>query len=140
MSGVWLAMYTNFAFVSDLHDRKVNIQIMGNPGGTPFSEKHRFFNILDLHRPPGMAVAFSYDQRTNPKMEERKMRTDGQTIRGSELAIPHVDLETVKEWAKAAFTKERMAEVGVVAATLVVTGYLGATLFRGIQTYAMSGF
>ncbi len=68
------------------------------------------------------------------------MRTDGQTIRGNELAIPHVDLEFVKEWAKAAFTKKRMAEVGVVAATLVVTGYLGAVLFRGIQTYSMSGF
>lgn len=68
------------------------------------------------------------------------MRTDGQTIRGNEMAIPHVDLESMKAWAKATFTKERMAEVGVVAATLVVTGYLGAVLFRGIQTYSMSGF
>ena len=64
------------------------------------------------------------------------MRTDGQAIRGNELAIPHVDLETVKAWAKATFTKERMAEV----ATLVVTGYLGAVLFTGIRTYTMSGF
>ena len=48
------------------------------------------------------------------------MRTDGQTIRGNELAIPHVDLESVKAWAKATFTKERMTEVGLAAATLVV--------------------
>ena len=68
------------------------------------------------------------------------MRTDGQTIRGNELAIPHVDLESVKEWAKATFTKERMAEAGVVAATLVVTGYLGSVLVKGIETYSMSGF
>ena len=68
------------------------------------------------------------------------MRTDGQAIRGNELAIPHVDLESVKEWARATFSKERVAEVGVVAATLVMTGYLGAVLFKGIQTYSMSGF
>ncbi len=68
------------------------------------------------------------------------MRTDGQTISGNEMGIPHVDLESVKSWARATFTKERMAEVGLVAGTLVVTGYLGAVLFQGIQTYSMSGF
>jgi hypothetical protein len=56
------------------------------------------------------------------------------------MVIPHVDLQSVKEWAKATFTKERMAEVGVVAATLLVTGYLGSVIFNGIQTYSMSGF
>ena len=68
------------------------------------------------------------------------MRTDGQTLRRNEMVIPHVDLESVKEWAKATLTKERMAEVGVVAATLVVTGYLGSVLVKGIETYSMSGF
>jgi hypothetical protein len=68
------------------------------------------------------------------------MRTDGQTIRGNEMVIPRVDLESVKAWAKATFTKEGMAEVGVVAAALVLTGYLGSVLFTGIQTYALSGF
>ncbi len=68
------------------------------------------------------------------------MRTDGHTLRGNQLAIPHVNLEAVKAWAKEVFTKERIAEAGVVAATLVVTGYLGTVLFRGIQTYSMSGF
>jgi hypothetical protein len=80
------------------------------------------------------------DQTTTQNKEEKKMRTDGQTIRGNELAIPHVDLEALKGWAKATFTKERIAEVGVVAATLVVTGYLGAVLLTGIRTYSMSGF
>ncbi len=68
------------------------------------------------------------------------MRTDGQTLRGNEMPIPHVDLESVKEWAKATFTKERMAEAGVVVATLIVTGYLGSVLVKGIETYSMSGF
>ena len=68
------------------------------------------------------------------------MRTDGQTIRGNEMVIPHVDLESVKEWAKATFTNERIAGVGVVAATLVVTGYLGSVLFKGMQTYSISSF
>ena len=88
----------------------------------------------------GTAVALPSDQTTNPNTEERKMRTHGETLRGNEMVIPHVDLESVKEWAKATFTRERMAEVGLVAATLVVTGYLGSVLVKGIETYSMSGF
>lgn len=68
------------------------------------------------------------------------MRTDGQTIRGNEMVVPHVNLESVKAWAKAALSKERIAEAAVVAATLVLSGYLGSVLFTGIQTYSMSGF
>jgi len=68
------------------------------------------------------------------------MKAHGETLRGNEMAIPHVDLESVKEWAKATFNKERMAEAGIVAATLVVTGYLGSVLVKGIETYSISGF
>ena len=68
------------------------------------------------------------------------MRTDGQTLRGNEISMPHVDLESVKEWAKVTFTKERMAEAGVVVATLIMTGYLGSVLVKGIETCSMSGF
>lgn len=68
------------------------------------------------------------------------MRTNGHTIRGQEFVIPHVDLESLKAWAKATFSKERIAELGLVTATLVVTGYLGVVLFKGIQTYSLSGF
>jgi hypothetical protein len=56
------------------------------------------------------------------------------------MAIPHVNLESVKAWAKATFTKERMAEAGLVVATLVLTVYLGAVPFKGIQTCSMTGF
>ena len=66
------------------------------------------------------------------------MATDARAIRIHEAI--HPDWETVKEWAKATFTKERMGEVGVVTATLVVTGYLGTVLFKGIETYSMAGF
>jgi hypothetical protein len=79
-------------------------------------------------------------QTANPNKEEWEMKTDGQTIRGHGAVVPHVDLQSVKAWAKATFTKERMVEVGVVAAALVVTGFLGSVLFRGIETYSMSGF
>ena len=32
-------------------------------------------------------------------------------------------------------TKERLASLGLTAATLILTGYLGAVLYTGIQTY-----
>jgi hypothetical protein len=67
-----------------------------------------------------------------------KMATNARALTTHEVI--HPDWETVKEWAKATFTKERMAEAGVVAATLVVTGYLGSVLVKGIETYSMSGF
>ena len=66
------------------------------------------------------------------------MSTDARAIRIHEAI--HPDWETVKEWAKATFTKERTAEVGLATATLVMTGYLGSVLFKGIETYSMSGF
>ena len=66
------------------------------------------------------------------------MATDARAIGTHEAIQP--DWETVKEWAKSTFTKDKMAEVGLVAATLAVTGYLGTVLFKGIQTCSMSGF
>ena len=66
------------------------------------------------------------------------MATDARAVRIHEAI--HPDWETVKEWAKDTFTKERMAEVGLAAATLVMAGYLGSVLFKGIETYSISGF
>jgi hypothetical protein len=66
------------------------------------------------------------------------MSTDARAITIHETI--HPDWETVKEWAKATFTKERMTEVGLAAATLAMTSYLGSVLFKGIATYSMSGF
>ena len=68
------------------------------------------------------------------------MRTHGVVVKGHEIVVPYVDLEAVKEWAKRTLSKERIAEVVLVAATLVVTGYLGSVIFKGIETYSMSGF
>lgn len=66
------------------------------------------------------------------------METEARVMRTQEAI--HADWEVVKEWAKAKFTKDRMAEVGVLAATLMATGFLGTLLCKGIQTYSMSGF
>ena len=66
------------------------------------------------------------------------MRTVGHAVRRNEMIARLPDLEAVKAWAKATFTKERIAEAGVVLATLIATGYLGAVLFKGIQSYSIS--
>jgi hypothetical protein len=50
----------------------------------------------------------------------RKMATIARALTTHEAFAP--DWETVREWSKATLTRERMAEAGVVAATLVVTG------------------
>jgi len=68
------------------------------------------------------------------------MRTDGQTLRGNEMAIPHVDLESVKEWAKATFTKERITEAALCAATVGVTGMVVFSLHRAMENYVIMGF
>jgi hypothetical protein len=68
------------------------------------------------------------------------MRTDGQTLRGNEMVIPHVDLESVKEWAKATFTRERMAEVALCAATVTVIGVVLFSLHRAMENYIILGF
>ena len=68
------------------------------------------------------------------------MRTDGNAIREYEMVGPHLDLEAVKDWAKRTFTRERIAEAAVAASTFVVLGYVWAVLYKGIQTYSISGF
>jgi hypothetical protein len=60
-------------------------------------------------------------------MEGKKMRTDGQTIRGNEM-----DIGKVKAWAKKTFSRERIA---VVSCKLVVAGYAGIVLAKVLQTY-----
>jgi hypothetical protein len=79
-------------------------------------------------------------QTRSQKKEARIMRSHGNAIRGHEVIIPHLDLEPIRVWAKSTFTKERMVEAGVVAATLVATSYLGAVLYRGIHSYGIVSF
>jgi len=68
------------------------------------------------------------------------MRTDGQALRGNEMVIPHVDLESVKGWAKRAFTKERIVDVAMCASTVTVVGMVLSTLYRAMQNQTMVGF
>lgn len=68
------------------------------------------------------------------------MKTDGQTIRGNEIVIPHVNLESVKDWAKATFTRERVTEVVVYTSTMTVLGVVLSTLYRAVQNNTVVGF
>ena len=68
------------------------------------------------------------------------MRTDGQTLRGNEMAIPHVDLDSVREWAKRTLTKERIVDVAISASTVTVVGMVMSTLYRAMQNQTIVGF
>ena len=68
------------------------------------------------------------------------MRTDGQTLRGNEMAIPHVDLESVKGWAKRIFTKERIVDAAISASTVTVVGVVLSVLYRAMQNQTITGF
>jgi len=68
------------------------------------------------------------------------MRTHGETIRGNEMVIPHVDLESVKGWAKATFTRERMVGVALCAVTVSLMGVVVLSLQRAMENYIILGF
>ena len=68
------------------------------------------------------------------------MRTDEQTIRGHEIVRPHVDLEGIKERAKRAFTKERIADVVVCASTVTVLGMVLHMLHSALESYTIVPF
>ena len=68
------------------------------------------------------------------------MKTEGQTIRGHEIVIPHVNLESVKAWAKTTFTKERIADIGVCVATVTVIGVVLFSLHRAMENHTILGF
>ena len=68
------------------------------------------------------------------------MRTDGQTIKGHEMVAPQLDLERVKEWAKATFTKQRIADVVVTVSTVAVLGTVLSFLYRAMENQTIVGF
>ena len=68
------------------------------------------------------------------------MRRDGQTLRGNEMVIPHVDLESVKEWAKRVFSKERIIDIAMCASTLTVVGMVLSVLYKAVQNQTVVGF
>ena len=52
----------------------------------------------------------------------------------------HPDWETVKGWAKAAFTKERIHEAALCAATVSLIGVVVVSLHRAMENYIILGF
>ena len=52
----------------------------------------------------------------------------------------HPDLETVKAWAKATFTKERIREAALCAATVSLIGVVVLSLHRAMENYIILGF
>jgi len=52
----------------------------------------------------------------------------------------HPDWETVKGWAKAAFTKERIHEAALCAATVSLIGAVVVSLHRAMESYIILGF
>ena len=68
------------------------------------------------------------------------MRTYGQTLRGNEVVVPHVDLEAVKGWARRIFTKGWIVDVAVCASTVTVMGMVLSVLYRAMQNQTIVGF
>ena len=58
---------------------------------------------------------------------------------GTHEAI-HPDWETVKGWAKATFTKERVREAALCAATVSLIGVVALSLHRAMENYIILGF
>ena len=58
---------------------------------------------------------------------------------GTHEAI-HPDWEAVKEWAKAAFRKERLQEAALCAATVGFAGSLVFSLHKAMEHYVIMGF
>ena len=58
---------------------------------------------------------------------------------GTHEAI-HPDWETVKEWTKATFTKERIREAALCAATVSLIGVVVLSLHSAMENYIIFGF
>jgi hypothetical protein len=51
-----------------------------------------------------------------------------------------LDWETLKTWAKTTFTRERLQEAALCAATVSVIGTVLFSLHRAVQHYVILGF
>jgi hypothetical protein len=67
-----------------------------------------------------------------------EMGTHARAIKTHE--VTHPDWETVKSWAKATFTKERITDVVVCASSVTVLGTVLFTLYRAMETRTIVGF
>jgi hypothetical protein len=66
------------------------------------------------------------------------MTKDARTLTTHEAI--HPDWETVKGWAKAAFTKERIHEAALCVATVSLIGVVALSLHRAMENYIILGF
>jgi hypothetical protein len=72
--------------------------------------------------------------------KETKMRTDGQTIREDDTVTAHEGLESVKQWTKATFTRERMVDVAIYASALTSAAAVLSLLHRAMENYIIMRF
>jgi hypothetical protein len=70
-------------------------------------------------------------------MGDTRMTTYTRTVGTHEAT--HADWETVKGWAKATFTKARLQEVALCAATVGVIGTVLFSLHRAMESYVILG-
>ncbi len=109
-------------------------------GDTSGEEIHKAIAAVPLEVLEKIESPESAPKSTLKIHEETKMRTDGQTLRGNEMVIPHAGLESVKEWAKATFTRERISEVAIYASALTAVGVVLFSLHRAMENYVILGF
>jgi hypothetical protein len=55
-------------------------------------------------------------------------------------AATHPDWETVREWAKASFTNERVREAALCVATVSLIGVVVLSLHNAMEQYVILGF
>jgi len=67
-----------------------------------------------------------------------KMTTNARALTTHETM--HPDWETVKDWAKATFTRERIQEAALCVATVSVIGTVLFSLHRAMESYIVLGF
>jgi hypothetical protein len=67
-----------------------------------------------------------------------KMTTNARVLTTHEAI--HPDWETVKGWVKSTFTKERIRDAALCAATLSLIGVVVLSLHRAMENYIILGF
>ena len=63
------------------------------------------------------------------------MRTDGHTIKGQELEIPHLDLGAFKGWLKRTFSRDNLTKACLVMAGTLSVCYWAARTYQAFQAF-----
>lgn len=67
------------------------------------------------------------------------MRANGQTIKPYGNEVPEI-CKTVREWAERLWTREKVAEAGLVGLTVLLYGFLFYCLYQGLNHHIIVGF